>query len=451
MNDELPSLTTIFDNFILLLQKGDFKLSPFLLLGFFILISSFFSASEIALFKIQNYQLQNKNGNIRKKYKLLNKLLLNKENILSTILIGNNISNVLSSIYGSYLFTTLLIKLGFSENFGVTFSGIILIVLILFWGEVIPKNIAVFNSLKISFLFSPIIYFFYIALYPVTIIVSFLSNFISKFFGTSDNNPISDDHVLAIVNTGGEMGVFEDNEKSIIKNILNFNKTTANKIMTPRNSVFIMSKDEKISVAKTTIANSGYSRIPIYKDNIDNIVGVIHQKNLFKNLLKKGNKTNIKLEKLATEPTYIHYTTSIFNIFEIFKKEHIHIGIVVDDFGNFNGIITMEDLLEEIVGEIRDEKDTIKNDSSIVKLNKNSWIAKNILDVNSFCRVTEADITEHNKHPYETIQGLIMFHLRRIPKIGDKVVIKNFMFEVQNMVKDQITLIKIEKTNLKEK
>ena len=247
-----------------------------------------------------------------------------------------------------------------------------------------------------------------------------------------------------MVNSGEKLGVFDKNEKVVIKNILDFKDTCASEIMTPRNSVFVLSNKDKISKVKNTIIEESYSRIPIYKETIDNIVGIVHQKDLFRQLVQKDKKA-IKLEDIAQEPTYIYQKTNIIKIFEQFKKEHIHLGIVVNDFGAFDGIITMEDILEEIVGEIEDEKDKAKDDSSILHLGQNFWLAKNVVDLNSFCRITGADSIEHNDLPYDTLQGLIMFHLRRIPKIGDKIVVGNFSFEVRNMVKNQITLIQIKK------
>ena len=441
IQDFFTQINLMTDKFILSLHQ-DLSFMHFLPLVLLIICSGFFSASEIALFRIQPYQLQDKNG--KTLYSLLNKMLVNKEMILSTILIGNNIVNVATSIYGSYLFTTTLTNLGLSHKLSFSLAGIILVIVILFWGEIIPKNIAIYNSFRLSILVTPLLYCFYIFLYPVTKITVYFSSLISKLFGRSDKTTISDDQLLAMVNSGEKLGVFDKNEKVVIKNILDFKDTCASEIMTPRNSVFVLSNKEKISKVKNTIIEESYSRIPIYKETIDNIVGIVHQKDLFRQLVQKDKKA-IKLEDIAQEPTYIYQKTNIIKIFEQFKKEHIHLGIVVNDFGAFDGIITMEDILEEIVGEIEDEKDKAKDDSSILHLGQNFWLAKNVVDLNSFCRITGADSIEHNDLPYDTLQGLIMFHLRRIPKIGDKIVVGNFSFEVRNMVKNQITLIQIKK------
>ena len=422
----------------------------FIILALLIAFSAFFSASEIAIFRVQEYQIQDANGNLlKKKYRFLHKLLIHEEMILSTILIGNNIANVATSIYGSYLFTRIIVNYGVAKELAISASSVILVLLILFFGEIIPKNIAIFNSFRLSILVSPCIYFFYLFFYPLAKTSVALSGLISKLFGRSDEDHISDDQLLAIVNTGEKQGVFEKREKTAIKNILEFTDTTASEIMTPRTNAFTLSANEKLQDVITSITEQDYSRIPIYIDKIDNITAVVHQKDVFKQLLKKDLKSNLKLSDIANEVSYVYKKTSIVNILENFQKERKHIAIVVDDFGSFDGIITLEDILEEIVGEISDEADKHKDDSSILPLGKNMWFAKNVVDLNSFCRVTGANPSTHDDLPYDTLQGLIMFHLKRLPKVGDKVEVDGFSFEVRNMVEDQIILIQIKKTTNK--
>ena len=422
-------------------------LHHFIIFALLILFSGFFSAAEIAIFHVKEYQIQDENGKLlKKKYRFLYKLVASKEMILSTILIGNNIANVFASIYGSYLFTKVIVHFGMAKEFAVSLSSFILILFILFFGEIIPKNIAIFNSFRLGVFISPLIYFFYILFYPLAKTSVALAGLISRLFGRSEEESISDNQLLAIVNTGEKQGVFEKSEKTAIKNILEFTDTTASEIMTPRTSTFTLSAEEKLQDVIASIVEQDYSRIPIYRDKIDNITAVIHQKDVFKQLLKKDLQPNLKLSDIANEATYVYKKTSIVNILENFQKERKHIAIVVDDFGSFDGIITLEDILEEIVGEISDEADKHKDDSYILPLGENTWFAKNVVDLNSFCRITGADPELHDKQPYDTLQGLIMFHLKRLPKVGDRIEVDNFSFEVKNMVEDQIILIRIKKT-----
>ena len=422
-------------------------LHHFIIFALLILFSGFFSAAEIAIFHVKEYQIQDENGKLlKKKYRFLYKLVASKEMILSTILIGNNIANVFASIYGSYLFTKVIVHFGMAKEFAVSLSSFILILFILFFGEIIPKNIAIFNSFRLGVFISPLIYFFYILFYPLAKTSVALAGLISRLFGRSEEESISDNQLLAIVNTGEKQGVFEKSEKTAIKNILEFTDTTASEIMTPRTSTFTLSAEEKLQDVIASIVEQDYSRIPIYRDKIDNITAVIHQKDVFKQLLKKDLQPNLKLSDIANEATYVYKKTSIVNILENFQKERKHIAIVVDDFGSFDGIITLEDILEEIVGEISDEADKHKDDSYILPLGENTWFAKNVVDLNSFCRITGADPELHDKQPYDTLQGLIMFHLKRLPKVGDRIEVDNFSFEVKNMVEDQIILIQIKKT-----
>lgn len=433
------------NNLIVYFQQ-QFSFLSFLPLFGLLILSGFFSASEIAIFRVQDYQLKEEDNSLKKakKYTLLYKLINNKEKTLSTILIGNNIANVFTSIYGSYLISTILIHFGVSQEIALSIAGATLVVLLLLLGEILPKTIAIYNSLRWALIFAPVIYLLSIFFYPVTFFTGLFSSLINKFFKKADEI-ITNNQVLAIVKQGGKSGVFEKNEQDVIKNILNFNETSVMTIMTPRNNVFTLSEEEKVSQVKNIIAKQEYTRIPIYKGNdVNNITGIIHQNELFKQLVKNGRKV-VKLGNLAQAPTYLYQKTTIQKAFELLQKEHKHMAIIVDDFGSFEGIVTMEDILEEIVGEIRDETDSLKKDSSITPLGKNNWIAQNVVDLNTFYRVTGANSLEHDDLPYETLQGLIMFQLQRLPKKGDKVVSGKFWFEVKEMKEDQIRTIQIKK------
>ena len=222
-------------------------LHHFIIFALLILFSGFFSAAEIAIFHVKEYQIQDENGKLlKKKYRFLYKLVASKEMILSTILIGNNIANVFASIYGSYLFTKVIVHFGMAKEFAVSLSSFILILFILFFGEIIPKNIAIFNSFRLGVFISPLIYFFYILFYPLAKTSVALAGLISRLFGRSEEESISDNQLLAIVNTGEKQGVFEKSEKTAIKNILEFTDTTASEIMTPRTSTFTLSAEEKL-------------------------------------------------------------------------------------------------------------------------------------------------------------------------------------------------------------
>ena len=408
--------------------------------------SGIFSASEISIFRVYDYQLKSEEGKILRKYRMLGKLVNDKERTLATILIGNNAANVFATLYGTHVIAMLLIDtITIDNDIAFALAGFNLIILLLLFGEIIPKSIAVHNSLRWATLLSPIIYFFFHVFWVLSTITNKISFFINKFFKKSDNT-ISDGQVLAIVNQGEAEGVFEKNEQDVIKNILNFNETSALAIMTPRHNVFTLSDKEKIHKAKEQVAEQGYSRIPVYKGNDrNNIIAIVNQNDIFKHILKKNGK-NVNLSALAQDPTYIYQTTTIQNIFQKLQKEHKQIAVVVDDFGDFKGIITMEDILEEIVGEIRDETDNLQENSFITSTGKNKWVAKNAVDINTFLRVTGSNMTEHENLPYETLQGLIMYKLGRLPKVGDKVVVDTFSFEVEAMKENQISVIQIKKS-----
>ena len=433
--------------------SGDFTIKHFGIFFLTLICSGIFSASEIAIFRVQHYQLKDNEGKLKKKYLKLQHLINHKEKTLATILIGNNIANVCATLYGTHLFTRMIIGSTFAiqaetfnQEWTIAIAGALIIILLLLFGEIVPKSIAIHNSVRWAIRLSPIIYISFKIFSGLTFITMKLSSWINKFFKKSDNK-VSEEQVLAIVQQAEKEGVFEKNEQEVIKNILNFNETSAVAIMTPSKKVFTLSEDKKISQVQEQIATQGNSRIPIYKgEHRNNITGIINQKDIFKHLLKKNSKT-VTLKALAQDPTYIYQTTPIQNVFQILQQKHQQIGVVVDDFGDFEGIVTMEDILEEIVGEIRDENDNLQQNPSLTLLKKNKWIAKNIVDINTFIRVTGAEINEHEKLPYETLQGLIMYKIGRLPKVGDKITIKDFDFIVKEMSEDQISLIYITKKN----
>ena len=410
-----------------------------------IICSSLFSASEIAIFRVQEYQLKEDNQTIKKKYKTLSLLINNKEKTLSTILVGNNIANVFATLYGTHLISFIFYeKFNFPKDLSLTAAGVVIVILLLFFGEIIPKNIAVHNSIRWAKVLAPFIYFCTKIFWILTILASKLVFNINKLF-KNPQDTVSDAQVLAIVNQGSKEGVFEKNEKEVIQNILNFNETNVVTIMTPRSKVFFLAEDEKIHTVKKKIAESGHSRIPIHaKGNINNIKGIINQKDIFKYIIKNNFKS-LKLSAIATSPIYVYQATPIQDIFQKLQKEHQQLAVVVDDFGEFEGIITIEDILEEIIGEIRDEKDLRQEDSSISVIKKGKWVAKNVVDINTFMRVTGAEIKGYEKAPYETLQGLIMYKIGRLPKVGDSLKIDGFSFKVKAMDEDRITLLHIAK------
>jgi CBS domain containing-hemolysin-like protein len=436
-------------NVIVFFAPGDsLSLKHFIIFFIALACSGIFSASEIAIFRLQEYQFKGEDGKIKNKYLWLSRLIKQKDKTLSTILIGNNTANVFATLYGTQLIATVISQYFIiAKDAAFALAGFTLIILLLIFGEIIPKSMAIHNSFRWAFLLTPIVYFFSKIFWVLTITTIRFSAFVNQFFKKSEQT-VSDQQVLAMVSQGKKEGIFEKNEQDVIKNILNFNETSVVAIMTPRNKVFCLSEEQKISLSKEQIAEQGHSRIPVYKgDDRNNIVGIVNHKDVFKHILKKNGKggKNSKIKSLMQKPTFIYQTTNIQSVFQIFQKEHKQIAIVVDDFGDFEGIVTMEDILEEIVGEIRDEKDKLQEDSAIVSLSKNKWAAKNIVDINSFVRFTGAKMDEHDDLPYETLQGLIMYKIGRLPKVGDKVEVAGFSFKVRQMEKEQISLMHIQK------
>jgi len=334
--------------------------------------------------------------------------------LLTTILIGNNIVNVAAAAMATALVMTII------PNHAVGIATGIMTLLILVFGEVLPKSIATRNNVLIATIIIYPIYWLSILLYPAVIFL----NFIPKLTGKIKKTPtVTEEELMTFVEVVEEEGEIKEAEKELIHKIFEFDDTNASEIMTPRADMFVIEADEKLHLDE--IVKSGYTRIPVIQGNIDNVIGIINIKDLFLHQLTSGGKIDVR--NIMTKPYFVPENKKLDRLLHQFKKRKYHIAIVVDEHGGVSGLITLEDALEEIVGEIRDETD--REEPFIVSLSAKEWRVLGKTDIDEVNEVVGMNISDSKE--YDTFSGYVLNTIGRIPDEKEKITIGSYLITVE--------------------
>ena len=391
-----------------------------------LLLSGFFSSAETALFSLSKTKARHLAKNKAKSFILIERMKDNPHRLLSTILVGNNIVNV-----GAAALAT-SITINISPNHAVGLATGIMTFLILVFGEVIPKSVATRNNILIAKIAIYPIYWFSILFYPVVIFLYF----IPKITGKIKKTPaVTEEELMTFIEVVEEEGEIKEAEKELIHRIFEFDDTNASEIMTPRADMFVIEADEKLDLKD--IVNSGFTRIPVIEDDIDHIIGIINIKDLFLN--KITSDTKIDVRKIMTKPYFVPENKKLDKLLHQFKIRKHHMAIVVDEHGGVSGLITLEDAIEEIVGEIRDETD--KEEPHIVKQKNNEWIVLGKSDIDEVNEIIGMDIPDLKD--YDTFSGYILNTIGRIPKEKEKITIGTYIITVEEMDGNRIKKYRI--------
>ena len=395
-----------------------------------VLCYSFFSASETAFSSLNKIKLKAlANSGNEKAQKTLD-LAEDFSKLLTTILIGNTIVNVVSASLATVLFTNIV------GGNGVAVSSIVMTLVIMIIGEIIPKNMAKYVPEKFAMSSTWFLRFLVFIFTPLTYVFNFIENIIAKFYGEI-NDTYSTDEFITMVEEANEDGDIEDHEAEIITNALEFNDLDVGEILTPRIDVIAIDlNDDSIEDIELKYRDSGFSRLPVYVDSIDNIIGVLIEKDFYYHLLYEKS-TNIK--EILKEVIYTSEQVKISSLLKQFQTTKTHMAIVVDEYGGTQGIITMEDILEELVGEIYDEHDEVIE--YYKKIDDNTYLVKADEDID--------DLFEHfaieNNEDYEfnTVSAWVIDNLDKIPVKGDNFDFKNMHIEVTDADSKKVNEIKI--------
>ena len=406
---------------------------PIFYIAILIVISGMFSGSETSVTSVNRSKIHKLANKGDKKAKNLLKLIDNKNDLISSILVGNNIVNILASV----LATALLIDYFGSE--GIFYSTLVMTCLIVIFAEVLPKNIALIKADRFALFFSWPLTIFIKIFYPVNLILKFLNHLVYKIFGIDHKNSahsVTED-IRNMIDMHEDEGDLHKDESEMINAILDLKAITVEKIMTHRKNIFSLNLNEAQKIY-STIAKSSFSRIPVWKDNPNNILGIIHAKNILSNLDNDGKIDLKKIKEGIIQPWFIPETTKVKDQLNEFIKRKEKIAFVVDEYGELMGLISLEDIIEEIVGNIFDEKDF--STIGIRRVNENQYRIRGDVNIRDINRELDLNLPENNA---STLAGYIIFKTEALPEVGQTFKFNNIIYEILNKNKNQITQIKV--------
>ena len=422
-----------------------------------IFVNAFFAASEMAFVSLNDTKLNRmaKNGN--KKAEKIVKMLVNPSRFLATIQIGITLAGFLSSAFASESFASVLapklnelmpvLSLSAWNGISIVVITIILSYFTLVFGELVPKRIAMKNSEKIAFFSIGIINVISVVTSPFVALLTFSTNAISKLFGVSEKEEktVTEEEIRMMVDVGEEKGTIEEDERNMINNVFEFNDRIVSEIMIPRTDVFAINNMMSIYEVTKLLEEKKimHSRMPVYNESIDNIVGILHFKDLFYST--KNKETNIT--KVMRTPFFVPESKPIDELFEELRKNRNLMAIVIDEYGGTSGIVTMEDILEEIVGEIYDEHDEVEE--LYKKLDDNTYIINAEMTIYDVEDILGIHIQEGD---YDTLSGYIIEKMGRIPTDKDlekSIDTKDMIYTIEEIKDKHITVVKATKIEKK--
>ena len=406
---------------------------PIFYIAILIIISGMFSGSETSVTSVNRSKIHKLANKGDKKAKNLLKLIDNKNDLISSILVGNNIVNILASV----LATALLIDYFGSE--GIFYSTLVMTCLIVIFAEVLPKNIALIKADRFALFFSWPLTIFVKIFYPVNLILKFLNHLVYKIFGIDHKNSahsVTED-IRNMIDMHEDEGDLHKDESEMINAILDLKEITVEKIMTHRKNIFSLNLNET-EKTYSTIAKSSFSRIPVWEDDPNNILGIIHAKNILSNLDNDGKIDLKKIKEGIIQPWFIPETTKVKDQLNEFIKRKEKIAFVVDEYGELMGLISLEDIIEEIVGNIFDEKDF--STIGIRRVNENQYRIRGDVNIRDINRELDLNLPENNA---STLAGYIIFKTEALPEVGQTFKFNNIIYEILNKNKNQITQIKV--------
>lgn len=432
-------------------------ISQLIVLTILILINAYFAASEIAFISLNDAKIEKQAKEGNKKAKQIEKMLKTPSKFLATIQIGITLAGFLSSAFASetfadkiapYLYNMIpAISLGVWKSISIIFITIILSFFTLVFGELVPKRLAMKHYEKISFATIGVIRTISIITAPFVKLLTSVTNGISKIFGVGENEEetVTEEEIKMMVDQGEERGTIKEDEKELINNVFEFNDITVSEIMRHRKDIFAVdiniSTDELLE--ELSKEEYRYSRIPVYDETIDEIKGVLYVKDILKNI----NKKTFKVKNVIKDAYFISQNRLINEVFKELQKNKKQLAIILDEYGGTAGIVTMEDILEELVGDIYDEYD--KEESEYEKIDENTYILSGSMPIFDVNKLLEADIPEGE---FDTISGFLQDKLGRIPEDKEKPIIETekVTYKIEKSEDKRIIKIKACKNNTEE-
>jgi len=398
-------------------------------------LSGFFSGLEVALVGIRKSTVIQLFQEGKKGSKALHKLKTNPSWMMSSVNLGNNLVNVGASA----LATSLAIRLFGDDGLGIAVG--VMTFLILVFGEITPKTYCNANSTKIALRYAPVLLTFSYVFYPVVKFFEIITRAVVKLTGSSYMPPpITEEDIKGVIDQGLAEKAIEEEEMKLVKGALKFDDTVIRSVMTPRTKMFTLDSKMLLFEALPQINQSGHSRIPIYGDTKDDIVGFIHARDILKELEKDNKMTS--LEQISRKPVFASQEKMVSSLLKEMQGRRTHMAIVIDEHNGVEGLVTLEDLVEEIVGEIEDETDLPKP-AGYEKIDQDTIITNGDIEIDIINEIFNTNIPEGDD--YATLNGLLHEKLKDIPQEGDKVEIEDLRIIVEKVSKNISKKIRIER------
>ena len=388
--------------------KRNFIMDPALqiaIIVFCIIMSAYFSATETAFSTFNKIRVKNLAEKGNKKAQTVIKLSENYDTLISTVLIGNNIVNILASSLSTLLFVDLL-KDGSLAEWSSAISTAVLTIVILTFGEISPKTIAKKKPESFAMFSAPIINALVYFLFPLTFVFKQLQKLLAKIFKNDDDKGITEEELISIIEEAEEDGDINKEESTLIKSAIEFNELEVSDIFTPRIDITAVSTEATKEEVAAVFTESGYSRLPLYEGDLDNVIGILYYKDFYTSEFEK-------LEQIMKPVIYVAQTQKINDLMKELQDKQLHLAIVMDEFGSTAGIVTLEDIVEEIVGEIWDEHD--EKVIEIEEINETEYIVSGKANISKFFNLLEID----DEPDAQTVNGWVMTVLGRIPQEND--------------------------------
>lgn len=430
--------------------KANSLIFQFILILILTLINAFFSASEMAIVSLNKNKIKVLAEEGNKNAILIERLLQEPTKFLSTVQVGITLASFFSSasaatgisnVFGNSLET---LNIPYAHEISLIVVTIILSYITLVFGELLPKRLALQNSQKIAmYAVKPIMLISKITI-PFVKLLSISTNFLIRLFNVNSKNleeKVSKEEIKSLVDVGQEHGVINETEKDMINSIFEFDDKLAKEVMTPRTNVYMINIDDCANTYLNSLLNEKYSRIPIFQENIDNIIGILYMKDFLCEAYKVGFD-NVNLGNILHTP---YFVPEMKNIDELFKELQIsrkHMAILIDEYGGFSGIVTIEDLIEEVMGDIGDEFDD--EEILLKNISKNTFLASGLISINELNEKLHINL-DSESDDYDTLGGFIIKLIGYIPKKDDDCIVnyKNIIFKIKEVNKKRIVKVEI--------
>ena len=409
-----------------------------------ICLAAFFSASETALTSLGHVKRKKLIAEKKALAHYIEKLFANPGKMITTTLVGNTMVNIVASIIATFMFVDVLHDWGVTNELLITaITTLVMTTLLLIFGEITPKMIALRNNERIAILFARPIYWTSILLFPIIEVLNRISGIlikISRGKNLEKHSLVSEEEIKILISMGLQEGILEEEEEKMLTSIIEFGDIVVREIMTPRTAIIAVDVDSTVRKVVNVIKEHWHSRIPVYSGKMDNIVGFIYAKDL----LVAGPEDNddaVYVKDHMREAFFVPESKRIDELLKDMKKEKKHIAMVVDEYGGISGLVTIEDIIEEIVGEIQDEYDNLEDDM-LKKVGDNNYLVSGLMNVSDLNNELETQIPEADN--YDSLAGYIVDKLGKLPAKGDVVEDEQLRLIILHVSNRRITKVKLE-------